>query len=107
MTLTRVQTTTADAAGAGAVTFTLPVSTEVWTVSQITVATTPVSAACTAAVTLDGLPITSTGQGSADTAIGPPSLTLMPSSQLVVTWANAPAGAQLLAVILYDLAPLP
>jgi hypothetical protein len=102
VTLPRTASTTADANGAAAVSFTVPSSTVVWDIGQISVETNPKAAACTATLRLDGMLITATSTGSGDTAIGPPTVTLLPGSTLTIVWVNAPAGASCTAGLLYD-----
>lgn len=76
-----------------------------WVVSQISIETVPPRSSATVMVRLNGRYMTSSSDGSAISAQGPPSIRLQSNDILSVSWAALTLGDQCILTLFYQEGP--
>lgn len=99
-------TGTADATGtATAVVTPPPPSTLAWVIAQFSVQTSTFRVGATATITRNGRLITSTSLGSADTAYGPPAVSMNSADDIRCVWTGLTNKDQAYLTIWFDEQP--
>lgn len=74
----------------------------VWVVSQISIETLPVRTTASATVRLNGRYISSSAQGSASSAQGPPYISLTSHDVLTIVWTGLTLNDSCIGTLLYN-----